>query len=349
MMTVVFATKDRAHQLELVLNQFRRLLPPRGGWKLVIVDNNSSDATRSVLHKYGACLPLEILVEPRPGKNRALNRALGALAGDLAVITDDDVLPDPDWLVRLREAADRHPAVSLFGGTILPEWPAPLPPWLNEQSASFGILFAVLRRASGPCDFNSIFGPNMAVRTAVFRQGNCFDEAIGPDATNPIAPMGSEWEFNRRLCRNGHRARFVAEARVRHIIRPEQFEERWILNRAYRNGFGVAKTSPPALALGEPRLLGLAWRLLLRRAGLAAAAVVIRPLPPSRWRVRLLFKERWFAGLAHGMARGGPRPARRGAHSRPAPVPAVPMPVRPLPQPDMALHRYDRDSGSTAA
>ena len=349
MLTVVFATKDRAHQLELVLNQFRRLVSPRGGWKLVIVDNKSSDATRSVLDQFSTCLPLEILVEPRPGKNRALNRALGALAGDLAVITDDDVLPDPDWLVRLREAADRHPTISLFGGTILPEWPAPLPPWLDEQSASFGILFAILRRPSGPCGFDSIFGPNMAVRTEVFRQGNRFDEAIGPDATNPVAPMGSEWEFNRRLCRNGHRARFVAEARVRHIIRPEQFEERWILNRAYRNGFGVAKTSPPALALGDPRLLGLAWRLLLRRAGLAAAAAAIRPLPPSRWRMRLLFKERWFAGLAHGMARGSTRPARRTKRPRPAPSPALPMPVRVAAQPDLALRRYERDSGGTAA
>ena len=302
MLTAVFATKNRCHQIERSLKAFTKLVPPDGGWKLLVVDNGSEDATQFVLEAYRNILPLEILVEPRAGKNRALNRAIDAFAGDLVVITDDDVLPDHDWLVCLREAADSHPEASFFGGTIAPDWPSELPSWLDERRVNFGILFALMSRASGPCDFTSVFGPNMAVRRSVFEHGYRFSNEIGPNSTNPLAPMGSEWEFNERLHRHGHLGYFVADARVFHIIREEQLHEGWILNRAYRNGLGTASTTPPALAEGLPIVAGLTWRLLLRLLVFGCAARAVNRLPPSGWRLQLLFKERWFAGLAAGMS-----------------------------------------------
>jgi len=255
-----------------------------------------------VLAGYSQRLPLEVLYERRPGKNVALNRAVASFEGDLVVITDDDVLPEPGWLLRLTEAAMRHPEASVFGGTILPRWPRALPHWLNERWVNFGVLFALLSHHSGPCDFSAIYGPNMAVRRLVFDQGYRFDEGIGPDTTNPLSAMGSETEFTRRLLAAGHRARFVAEARVSHIIRPEQLQESWVLARAWRNGLGSARTDAPALTRGRAIVAGLTWRLLLRLVVFRLTACAVAGLPPSGWRLRLLFKDRWFAGLAAGMA-----------------------------------------------
>jgi glycosyltransferase involved in cell wall biosynthesis len=301
MLTVAFATRNRADQLAAVLEAFAGLVPPPGGWKLVVADNGSTDATQALLAQYGGRLPLEVLLEPRAGKNAALNRAIASFEGDLVVLTDDDVLPEPDWLLRLEAAAEAHPEASLFGGTILPAWPEALPHWLDEASVDFGMLFALVSRESGPCDFRVIFGPNMAVRRTVFARGHRFDESIGPDGKNPLSAMGSETEFNRRLSDAGHRAHFVAEARVRHIIRPEQFEESWILNRAYRNGLGTARTNPPALTRGMPIAAGQSWQLLARVMIFRLVATAAARLPPSSSRLRVMFKDRWFAGLATGM------------------------------------------------
>lgn len=297
MMTVVFATRNRAAGLARVLGAFARLLPPPGGWRLVVVDNGSTDSTPQVAAGFAARLPLTLLSAPVPGKNRALNMALPALAGELAVFTDDDVLPEPDWLVRLHAAAAQRPGASLFGGTVLPEWPSPPPAWLREDAVAFSVLYAQNIRPEGPCGAPDIFGPNMAVRAGVFAAGLRFAEAVGPDASNPRYAMGSETELLRRLAAAGHHGWFVAAARVRHIIRPEQMEERWILERAYRYGIGEGRHYARAGALAGLLARRIAWHVAARGAAL---------LPPCPHRLRIRYRDRWLAGVAAGRPRAVP-------------------------------------------
>ena len=290
MLTVIFATRDRARALPRVLSAFAALQPPPGGWALTIVDNGSRDGTASVVQGFADRLPVTLLQCPDPGKNRALNCALPLVRGDLVVFTDDDVLPAPDWLLALRRAADAHPEATLFGGTVLLEWPAPPPRWLSEDAVNFSVLYGKNERPSGPCTFWNIFGANMAIRSAVFAASARFAEHVGPDATDPVYAMGGETELLRRLHRQGHAQWFAAEARVTHIIRPEQLEERWILDRAYRFGFGGR------LLLGKPRLFGV------QRIAYRVAAEASLLLPPSPRRLRLRYRDRLLAGVADRLA-----------------------------------------------
>ena len=318
MLTVVFATRNRAASLQAVLQAFIGLDAVPGRWKLVVVDNGSADATAEILDKFRNCLPLEVVRERRSGKSRALNRAVAAFDGDLVVATDDDVLPQPGWLVALRRAADLHPETTMFGGAILPAWQIPPPPWLLDAVQELPALYALIDRPSGRCDYRAVFGPNMALRRAVFDQGMRFAEHIGPDGGDRSYPMGSEWEFTSRLHQAGHRGWFVSEARVRHLIRPEQLTESWMLGRAYRNGLGIGLTAPPRCSLGPPRLTGLPSALLVRRFAWACLGQGAALLPPSHLRLRLRFRDRWFAGLAEATRRraGGAGPtasATRGS------------------------------------
>jgi hypothetical protein len=228
--------------------------------------------------------------------NAALNASLDSIEGDLLVKTDDDVLPCPDWLLQYRQAADTERKKTVFGGTVTPEWPGRLPPWLTEWAANFGILYASSSRPTGACPLSQIYGPNWAVRTEVFADGTRFDERIGPDNTQVFYPMGGETEFFSRLKSKGHLGWFVSQAEVRHIIRPEQITEHWILDRAYRNGLGVGLTCPPDCASG-PQIAGMPLRLLLRIVAYSSLARLARPLPTSTLRLRILFRNSWFAGL----------------------------------------------------
>jgi glycosyltransferase involved in cell wall biosynthesis len=99
-LTVFLATRNRADVLARALKAFAALESPPSGWKLVVVDNGSSDRTPAVLDEYRHRLPLVPVHEPTLGKNAALNTGLAQLHGDLAVFTDVDVLPRPDWLVQ---------------------------------------------------------------------------------------------------------------------------------------------------------------------------------------------------------------------------------------------------------
>jgi len=48
MLTVLFATRNGARTLPGVLDSYLKMSVPAGGWKLIIVDNGSTDSTPDV-------------------------------------------------------------------------------------------------------------------------------------------------------------------------------------------------------------------------------------------------------------------------------------------------------------
>lgn len=252
MLTVLLATRNGSRTLPNVLSSFSRLQAPSDGWKLVVIDNGSTDRTSEIVTSFKTCLPLTYVFEEKPGKNVALNAGLAYLEGDLAVFTDDDVFPDPDWLIRLRTAANEHPECSVFGGVVQPRWEITPPHWI--QWVDSRIVFTITDPATpeGEIDLAFVFGPNMAIRAEVFRGGTRFDTSIGPCGSN--YPMGSETELLIRLSRQGHKGWHVRHAVVEHFIRKHQLDESWVLGRAIRFGRGRFRVSqnPPPSGLRSP-------------------------------------------------------------------------------------------------
>jgi len=311
MLTVLFATKNRARILSNVLESFCDLLAPAGGWKLVVVDNGSSDETLSVLKSFSNRLPLTFATEPAPGKNAALNAGLATVEGDLTVFTDDDAFPRKDWLVELRKAADAHPEYTLFGGAVVPRWEVPPPPWIQsvEVAPAFGMNDPSLK--DGPLQLSrmpDIIGPNMAIRTSVFHSGVRFDSSIGPSGANYA--MGSETELVLRLGKQGYKAWHVHTATVHHLVREEQLKKKWILQRAIRFGRGHHRLFPnPKLWLGIPRHLFRDIPKEGLRVAAAWAGFKEDVLFRSRWRLRFLLG---IAIEAHSMSRSSARQITSG-------------------------------------
>jgi glycosyltransferase involved in cell wall biosynthesis len=288
MLTVLLATRNRSKILRLTLESFCELRAPASGWKLVVVDNGSSDQTQETIKRFADRLPLHFLTEPRRGKNFALNTGLSQIDGDLTVLTDDDVLPRPDWLLKLRHAADVHAEFSIFGGSILPHWEVPPPHWTKwvHQGAAYAITDPDW--PEGPIPASSAWGPNTAIRTAVFKAGICFDTSIGPNGNNYV--QGGDTELTRRLEASGHRAWHVHDAIVEHFIRKEQLELAWAMSRANRYGRGefrlgqIPELTTRRLFLGAPLHL---YKELRREAVNIALAWMLRregALIQSRWR-----------------------------------------------------------------
>jgi len=268
MITVVIATRNGERTLPEVLDAYCRMTAPEGGWKLVIVDNGSTDRSRDIITSYQGKLPLTYLHEGMPGKNAALNSAVTHIDGDLVVFTDDDVFPRPGWLVCMRSASDAQPSFSLFGGVILPRWEIPAPDWIMEWvalSPVFGLTSPELME--GPTTPDTIWGGNMAIRADVFKRGFRFDASIGPRGANYA--MGSETEFVRRLAQHGYTAWHVQKSEVEHFIREYQMQKSWILGRAIRFGRGEYRLNhagqpiTSVLWFGAPRYL---YRQLLEQA-----------------------------------------------------------------------------------
>lgn len=239
MLSVLMATHNGEKTISRTLHAMSEMTPPSGGWKLVVVNNASSDDTERCVSAWRDRLPMTYLMEPRLGKSVAMNAALRHAEGDFIVMTDDDVLPDANWLVEWRRVADAFPECSVFGGAIVPEFDASLPPAYVPRHC-YGTLYgASVPFPEGgiePEDETGVFflgGANLAIRPAVFEQGGHFDEGF---LVGKSGLMGEDADFVTRLHRQGHKVGFSPKSRLRHIIHPNQTKWSWMHRRFFRDG-----------------------------------------------------------------------------------------------------------------
>jgi glucosyl-dolichyl phosphate glucuronosyltransferase len=244
MITVIFSSHNGGSDVCRTLDSMTRLEAPAGGWRLIAVDNASTDGTGAVLRSYADRLPITVLHEPARGKNRALNRALDQADGDFFVFTDDDVIFAPNWLTAWREVADAQPSYDLFAGLTVARWHSPPADWVL-RAVDASVVFAMhVDMEEGPCTAGNMYGPNMAIRGTVIANGGRFCVDIGPDGT-PDYAMGSDTEIALRLEAQGLKCWFAKSPCVEHIVPPEHLELPWIIRRGYRWGRGLARMSLP--------------------------------------------------------------------------------------------------------
>jgi glycosyltransferase involved in cell wall biosynthesis len=277
-LTILFATRNGEHVLRRTLEAYCGLEAPAQAWKMVIVDNGSDDLTPAILESFKERLPLESLEQPIAGKNRALNCGLRAIEGRLVIVTDDDAIPNSSFLTAWSKYLDKQCDHELFGGSIDPLFEVPPPKWILKSNNQFDFLYAARDLDEGPIAANEIFGPNMAVRSAVFERGFRFKEDIGPDGSDPGYPMGSETEFCCRVGLSGAKAWFAKEPRVQHLVRRSQLARSYWAKRAYQHGRGVAQQ---AWEQAETRQRGALLRLELEQ--LLRLPQMVSPFPLQRF------------------------------------------------------------------
>lgn len=297
MLSVLMATHNGARTLPTVLDAYCRLEPPNDEWRLIVIDNGSTDNTKELIRAFAHKLPLTYVFEPKPGKNGALNTGLGHIQGDLIAFTDDDAVPHPDWLLQLRRTADAQPSFAIFGGVVLPRWETTPQPWILEW-VPLSVAYALTNPAwpEGPIAPTLIFEPNSAYRRQIFEAGYRFDPAIGPSGSN--YPMGSGSEFHVRLRNAGFGAWHCKRAVVEHMVREYQMNRDWLLGRAFRYGRGQYRQELREKFKSVRPVCGVPG-VLLRELGIQALRVAKSALRGDN---RDRFNERWNLNFLAGQA-----------------------------------------------
>ena len=251
MITVVFSTFNGSRTLPKMLESLTSLSAPLGGWKIIAVDNASTDNSSKIINDYKNRLPLTLLHQPKQGKNFALNHALPHCEGDLIVFTDDDIVAPKDWLLCYEQLAQEKPGYSIFGGKIIPHWPDARPEAI-VRAIPQGPAYAGHKEdiSSGPTTPGMVWGANMAIRTTIFESGVRFNEQVGPSVGSYI--MGSETELNSRLAEAGYLFWFQDTPAIQHQIKPEQLSSKWLAGRARR--FGRANAHNQYIRHGTPNV-----------------------------------------------------------------------------------------------
>ncbi len=206
--SVVLSTFNRCDTLAPALDA---LLAQTGDvpYEIIVVDNNSTDATRAVVEERLKTAPhLRYLFEPQQGLPYARNAGLASARAPIVAFTDDDVRVPAEWVSRIARAFDANPDVDMIGGRVIPIWPAAMPSWITRrQLGPFAlgergdVPFRVHAGNAAPC----LVGANFAFRREVFAR-------IGP--FDPAYTKSQDREIQLRLWRSGGQGLYVPEIAI---------------------------------------------------------------------------------------------------------------------------------------
>lgn len=282
MLSVLLATHNGADTIDRTLAAMSMMDAPAGGWKLVVVNNASTDDTEARVLAWRDRLPLEYIVEPKLGKSSALNTALGHAVGDLIIMTDDDVLPDRTWLTEWRRMGDAYPEISIFGGVTVPDFEGSLPDWAMPEQCYTVLYGQTPIQPEGEIAPIDVSGANMAIRKSISDQGWRFVEGF---LVGKHGLMGEDSDFVRRLAAKGHKVGFAPKARVRHIVHQNQVSWWWIQRRLFRHGRTMFMLEDVHEDEASRQLVfRFPWWRLRAAAGLALRLLI---LVPSRDKARI--------------------------------------------------------------
>lgn len=196
--TIAICTRNRTDDLKKCLDALQKL--PNDGQEILVIDNCPSDeSTKELVELYPGT---RYVRESIKGLNVARNRALKESQNDIVAFTDDDAVPDPDWLRGLLKNFE-HPLVGCTTGITVPLELETEGQEAFENYSAFDKGF--MRRVHSSASRNPLSsgevgaGANMAIRKSILPEVGLFDEAL--DAGTPTQSGGDHEFFARVLLR----------------------------------------------------------------------------------------------------------------------------------------------------
>lgn len=188
--SIIIATCNRHADLKICLES---LLAQQAhgdfSIEIIVADNNSSDATKEVVHSFMTKFPrqnIRYLFEGRQGKCFALNAAIAQVKGDIVVFIDDDVILSSNWFQTLLDFVQKN-QFDAACGRILPRYPADAPAWVKENSELLS--GPIVSYDYGPDvkvynqrEMHPLVGANLIVRRQLFEEVGVFNTQFGPGA-----------------------------------------------------------------------------------------------------------------------------------------------------------------------
>lgn len=167
-LSIIICCYNSAARLPRTFEGLRHQQTQALAWEVILVDNNSSDATRSVAEGLlqGLAVPGRVVEEKTPGLMAAREAGMRAASGEVFLFCDDDNYLYPNFLQVCMETLDRHPEVAILGAYGKAVSEVPLPEWLGPLHDWFAC--AEPPEDPHPVPSRSVPGAGMAVRRSLY-------------------------------------------------------------------------------------------------------------------------------------------------------------------------------------
>ena len=202
--SIIVPTYDRPDQLASCLGALGTLEYPRERYEVVVSDDGSPVTPAPLVARFSDRMQVRLVTGPNTGPAGARNRGAAQATGRFLLFTDDDCLPQPQWLAAYERGFDAAPD-RLLAGAILNDATE------NRYATATQLIVTYAyarndRRASGTRFFNSC---NLGLPAEEFHRIGGFSESF------PLA-SGEDYDFCDRWRRAGLETTYLADAIVRH-------------------------------------------------------------------------------------------------------------------------------------
>jgi glycosyltransferase involved in cell wall biosynthesis len=140
-LSVIIPTYNRGNLIKKTLDSLIMQDYSKEQYEIVVVDNNSTDDTRTIISDYCEVYPhIKYVFEPIPGLISGRHRGAMESSGSILIFCDDDIQLQPDALKVTNETFMSNPNIGLVGGKYIPNYQTPPPKWLDFfwQSTPYG-------------------------------------------------------------------------------------------------------------------------------------------------------------------------------------------------------------------
>ena len=202
MLSIVIPAYNEETYLPATLESVRSALNDISDAEVIVVDNESTDATREIAVSFGA----KVVYESVHNIARVRNTGAASAQGDVVVFVDSDTLVPPGLFNRIIELMSDG---AVIGGSVdVCYEPVPKKAWIRLYMFTFQNIGRLLKWRQGAAQF---------CRSSAFRDLGGYDETIY---------VGEDVEFHWRLAkfarRSGRRVVFIEDPTV--STSPRRFE-----------------------------------------------------------------------------------------------------------------------------
>ncbi|MBT9313128.1 hormogonium polysaccharide biosynthesis glycosyltransferase HpsE [Leptothoe kymatousa] len=221
--SVAIPTYNGGSRLPMVLECLRwQLNAHELSWEVIVVDNNSTDNTAEIVHKYqkqwNQQIPLRYAFEAKQGAAYARQKAIQIATSPLIGFLDDDTLPDMTWLVAAYRFAENYPKAGVIASRIRGNFETEPP----ENFERIAALLALTERGSAPMMYDpsqKVIPPSagMVVRRQVWLD-NVPKELVLTGRTAKSMLTGEDTESILHIQRAGWEIWYNPHMRLQHQI-----------------------------------------------------------------------------------------------------------------------------------
>lgn len=237
--TVVVCTYNRADLLAGCLASLETQTLDKDRFEVVVVDNNSTDHTQEVVHRFvGRIENLRVVIEHKQGLSHARNRGWQEAQCPLVGYLDDDAMASNFWCEKVLAAFEESGELTAaVGGKILPWYQVPKPTWFSDvleiRSCGDSAGFLPPEHAR-----NGFSGSNMAFKKETLSAYGGFNPQFGMSGNTMY--FGDETELFGRLFEDARRLWYDPEIKVYHLVSSDNMTlvNRYV--RGYRAGVAQA-------------------------------------------------------------------------------------------------------------